>query len=757
MIVSGHGPDEVVDDSGAYFVIDEDQRITEWSAQAVELTAIPASQALGFPCYEIVNGRNAHRGSVCQPECPAFSGLSHGRMTSECAFVVETDEAAHRRLRCELHSLPDSAGGAVGRLADITSGPAIDGTATDSRDRQQSESNPDILRALTAFANLATTLTPDDLENSLERALDLLRLATGADSAEIFLAEPSTHDMLLTAFRGPFGRAFFQRPRFVPGEGFPGLVWEQGTPIVSENLSHDQRFLREAIKREGFHVYLCVPLQVGSTVIGALCIGSRDESFASSEALRLLTWSSVPIAIAVQAGFLQASRLEFDQISETTAGLRDLDSLLLAVLRQARMLASADAGTITLFDRNSGVSVRHLSDGVDTGALVPCSESAPGDVECPALHDGHGVALWGPRRRWPLPCQQANRLGRSTACIPIRHRNEDLGLIQLVYRDVEPLPPTRHLSLLLEFAAHAGTMLSLVLDHADEPSRADRFVSGPVSMPESMTVSARPVARGAPDQPYLRVRCLGPFEIERQGKSLSPQVFKRRKALSLLKILILHAGTPVSKESLIEWLWPESETESGLNRLHGIVHALREVIEPLGAGHEWRLVHYDGDHYLFEPHEPCWIDLSEFRTSIAAGHQAEQAGDIPAALAAFDAAARLYRGDLFEEDRFEEWVLLDREHLKETYLATLQRVAAHYDRSGDHERAIDQYRQIVREDPLRESVQRQLIDALWRSGRRDEALMQFERFGRLLRNELGIEPLLETEKLVQRIRQESAS
>ena len=750
MVVSGTGPNQNTDDPGAYFVIDRRQRITEWSERAAELTATPASQALGLPCYEVVNGRNPCRGSMCQPDCPAVRELEQGHLTAACSFVVGADPASPRRMRCELHPLPHSPGGAVGRLAEAPA--ASDGAV--SPVQPPLESNADILHALTAFASLSTSLASNDLERSLERALDLLRLATGADTAEIFLTERSTHDMLLTAVRGPFRRAFCQHPRFVPGEGFPGLVWEGGAPVVSEDLEHDRRFLREAIKHEGFQVYLCVPLQAGDTVIGVLCIGSRAKDFATGDALRLLTWSSVPIAIAVQAGLLQASRLEFDRVAGRPAGEHDLDSLLLAVLRQARALAAADAGSITLFDREHGTPVRHLSDGVEISTLAPCVKSGQSKVPCPALHDGHGIALWGSRRQWPLPCRQATRLGRSTACIPIRHRDEPVGLIQLVYRDAEPQPPTRHLSLLLEFASHAGTMLSLVQSGIDQGQRA-----GP-----PMVATVQPVAAVGPSaprrafsEPYLRIRCLGSFEIERNGKLLVPQAFKRRKAVTLLKILVLHGGAPVAKESLIEWLWPESEAESGLNRLHGIVHALREVIEPIASGNDWQVIHYDGEHYRFDPLEPCWIDLVEFDTARKAGQQAEKADQIPEALSAYDEALRLYRGDLYEEERFAEWVLLDREYWKETYLGLLQRVAGYHNRNGDRDHAIGRFQQIVREDPLRETVQRQLIEALWRAGRRDEALLQYERFAQQLRCELDIAPLPETESLIQRIRQDPVS
>ncbi len=747
MVVDGTGQEEYRDDSGAYFVVDRQQIVTEWSDRAAALLATPAAQALGRPCYSLVRGKNGQRGFVCQADCPSFQLLGDGRATAECLMDVTNGGPNARRIRCELQALPRHIGGAVGRFSDAT----VDGATRPISDPLSDPEPPSgILHALMAFANLSTSLEPGQLETSLERALDLLRTATAADSAEIFLTEPTGCDVLLTAYRGPFWRAFCQRPRFTPGQGFPGLVVERGEAIVSTELSHDQRFLRDAIKREGFQAYVCVPLRMGDRTLGVLCVGSRDEGFGASEALRLLTWCSVPIAIAIQAGLLQASRLDLTGAGDQPASDRDLDALLIAVLGQARDLAGADAGTITLYDRVHGAPLRTLSDGIDAVALAPCADSAHLAGACPALGAGHGIALFGPRRQWPLPCQQAARLGSSTSCVPMRHGGEDIGLIQLIYRDVAPLPPTRHLSLLLEFAAHAGMMLSLVRGGI-EHHRGSRPVTENAGAGVDSPVGPAAIHRHG-DRPYLRIRCLGSFEIERNGKALPPQAFKRRKAQMLLKLLVLHAGTPLAKESLIEWLWPECDPDSGSNRLHGVVHALRDTVEPASPGSDWRFIHFDGDHYLFDSHQACWVDLIEFRELIAEGQRAQTNGEPRAALDAFEAAIKLYRGDLFCEDRYAEWALLDREHLKETYLGALQWMAAHHARHDDRERAIGSYREILRTDPLREQTQRELIEALWRAGRRDEALLQFERFAHRLQTELDIAPLPETEALIRLVR-----
>ena len=71
---------------------------------------------------------------------------------------------------------------------------------------------------------------------------------------------------------------------------------------------------------------------------------------------------------------------------------------------------------------------------------------------------------------------------------------------------------------------------------------------------------------------------------------------------------------------------------------------------------------------------------------------------------------------------------------------------------GEIDRAIDAYRRVLQVDPLREESQRQLIETLSNAGRRAEALRQYEQLRALLRRELDITPMPETEDIVQRIR-----
>jgi len=137
------------------------------------------------------------------------------------------------------------------------------------------------------------------------------------------------------------------------------------------------------------------------------------------------------------------------------------------------------------------------------------------------------------------------------------------------------------------------------------------------------------------------------------------------------------------------------------------------------------------------------------------GRKADVAGDARAAIGAYEAAVQLYRGDYLEDEAFTDWCWSEREHLRESCLDSLASLATHYARLGLLDRSIASYRQALRLDPAREQNHQGLIRALFASGRRDEALRQYHTCREVLRRELDIPPLPETESLYLKIRSSS--
>ena len=118
---------------------------------------------------------------------------------------------------------------------------------------------------------------------------------------------------------------------------------------------------------------------------------------------------------------------------------------------------------------------------------------------------------------------------------------------------------------------------------------------------------------------------------------------------------------------------------------------------------------------------------------------------------AFGAAIDLYAGELLPEDRYEAWTEERRAQLQELYLSLLTELAALLEERGEYEAATEALGRAVAEEPTREAAHEGLMRLYALSGRRREALSQYERLREVLSDDLGMGPGTEITRLQQEI------
>ena len=72
-------------------------------------------------------------------------------------------------------------------------------------------------------------------------------------------------------------------------------------------------------------------------------------------------------------------------------------------------------------------------------------------------------------------------------------------------------------------------------------------------------------------------------------------------------------------------------------------------------------------------------------------------------------------------------------------------------KAGDHEAALGSFRRAAELDEFREATRVAMIEAMVRLGNRRAALAEYDKLKALLRAELGVDPLPESERAVQRL------
>jgi DNA-binding SARP family transcriptional activator len=98
-----------------------------------------------------------------------------------------------------------------------------------------------------------------------------------------------------------------------------------------------------------------------------------------------------------------------------------------------------------------------------------------------------------------------------------------------------------------------------------------------------------------------------------------------------------------------------------------------------------------------------------------------------------------HMGDLLP-DWYDEWVLLERERLRELRVRALEFLCAELTVAGSFHQAVEAGLAAVGDEPLRESAHRTLITVYLAEGNHAEAIRRYRRYRALLQDQLGLEP-----------------
>jgi DNA-binding SARP family transcriptional activator len=106
---------------------------------------------------------------------------------------------------------------------------------------------------------------------------------------------------------------------------------------------------------------------------------------------------------------------------------------------------------------------------------------------------------------------------------------------------------------------------------------------------------------------------------------------------------------------------------------------------------------------------------------------------------------------------FDDWVLLERERLRQLRMHTLEALADKFGRAGRYGEAVQAAHAAVRAEPLRETAHRVLVRIHLAEGNVAEAVRTYESFRKVLLDEMGVAPTAQMNALVSGFRPPAGS
>ncbi len=240
----------------------------------------------------------------------------------------------------------------------------------------------------------------------------------------------------------------------------------------------------------------------------------------------------------------------------------------------------------------------------------------------------------------------------------------------------------------------------------------------------------------------LGISLLGAFSITVGSHVIPDDAWRLRKAKALIKLLALAPECRLHADRASELLWAGRDQASARNNLHQAIFAARRALDSAGLEGRDRLELHE-DVIALCPDDPVRIDVLAFEQAAANARVRRDP-------AAYRDALDSYGGELLPEDRYEEWTASRRDAVQELRLA-LGIELAELEAPEDPAAAIDRLRSVLVDAPLLEPAHRALMRLYAGSGRRQEALAQFQDLKLGLRREFEDEPDDETRRLYREI------
>jgi serine/threonine-protein kinase len=237
-------------------------------------------------------------------------------------------------------------------------------------------------------------------------------------------------------------------------------------------------------------------------------------------------------------------------------------------------------------------------------------------------------------------------------------------------------------------------------------------------------------------RPMLRLTTFGGVVLRREGEiATAGHQGVPRRGLALLILLAAGPEAGVSRDSIVAYLWPESDEDRARNALRQALFTLRRELGLPGL--------VSGGASLTLDPEGLTSDIRDFEVARAAGD--------------LERVARLHAGPFLDgfhlngAPDFEHWVDRHRAEYAAQAAAAIESLARQAGERNDPPAAADWWRRLAVSDPLNTRYVLELMRAEAAAGNAAGALRHAQAHEELIREELGAAPDRALAELVARI------
>lgn len=245
----------------------------------------------------------------------------------------------------------------------------------------------------------------------------------------------------------------------------------------------------------------------------------------------------------------------------------------------------------------------------------------------------------------------------------------------------------------------------------------------------------------------LHVQLFGGRQLIRRNDS---SVALQPAIQEFLAFLLLNRHRQFHRSLLTGHFWGGANEHQARRCLSTALWRLRRELEPDGTPQGTFILARESGEIGFNCQSSYWLDVSSFEEKVTFGLRHSPTEMNPDEVEALREATALYRGDLLE-GLYSDWVLIHRERLRSQYVKCLNQLMRYHRARHEYDQSLTYGEQILQIDPLRETTHREMMHLYASKGERSRAIQQYQRCHQTLLQELGIQPMTETQALYHRL------
>ncbi len=238
-----------------------------------------------------------------------------------------------------------------------------------------------------------------------------------------------------------------------------------------------------------------------------------------------------------------------------------------------------------------------------------------------------------------------------------------------------------------------------------------------------------------PDQ--IRIRMFGGFSLFVNNECFDQVIAKSKKGTALLQYLILKQNSVILNYKLIEVLWPNEESTNPENALKTLISRFRVILNTCSAGLGGCIAASRGG-YRFQPLPGMTVDLYEFEELAARLENQPELNEETNEL--YQRVLALYTGDLLAGNDQDDWAIRRSVSLHSQYIKIVYAYLTQLKKAERYEEIIQNCRFALETDPFDERLHLELMQALVKTNRNNEALMQYKHVTNMHFRYLGVKP-----------------